>query len=155
MIPLYNVDVCSPGLADTLQTYYKALQREQYDVHKMSASKSCPSDPIPAHLLKQNISSLITDLVNVVNKSIATSKMRAYYKIAMVTPLFLKKCLLCMEFVYTKVLSRHRPCATSTVYVKIHSEGYTMISFQSVLRGICCSNPSNLHAEKNAGPRLP
>ena len=97
---LDNVDNCvfmrpdeSCGISSYLSSFMPTTTDEITKLVSKSACKSCKSDPIPTHLLKNNLSSLAPVIADIVNMSIATGVFPSAFKKALVTPLLKKTTL--------------------------------------------------------------
>ena len=82
--------------APNLSVFKPATDDEIKKIILNSKSTQCPSDPIPTHLLKQCITSLLPTITQIVNMSLSTASMPAKFKKAIVVPL-LKKVSLNVE----------------------------------------------------------
>ena len=87
--PVLAADTMSPE-APSLSEFQPYSEDNIIKLINRSATKSCPLDPIPTHLLKQCLPALITDLTNIVNTSLASGVFPEQYMTAMVTPLLKK-----------------------------------------------------------------
>ena len=97
---LDNVDNCvfmrpdEPcDISSYLSSFMPTTTNEITKLVSKSACKSCKLDPIPTHLLKNNLSSLAPVVADIVNMSIATGVFPSAFEKALVTPLLKKTTL--------------------------------------------------------------
>ena len=97
---LDNIDNCvsmrpdeSCGISSYLSSFMPTTTDENTKLVSKSACKSCKLDPIPTHLLKDNLSSLAPVIADIVNMSIATGVFPSVFKKALITPLLKKTTL--------------------------------------------------------------
>ena len=78
-----------------LSTLKEATEVEVRQVIMTSATKSCTLDPIPTHVLKEYVSSLVPIITKMVDISMSTSSgtVPPYFKVALVIPLLKKDTL--------------------------------------------------------------
>ena len=84
----------SCGISSYLSSFMPTTTDDITKLVSKSAYKSCKLDPIPTHLLKDNLSSLAPVIADIVNMSIATGVFPSVFKKALVTPLLKKTTLI-------------------------------------------------------------
>lgn len=76
-----------------MSTFQLVSPAEIYKIVSKSPSTSCALDPLPTWLLKKCTSSLLPQITNIINCSLATGSVPDDFKVALVTPLLKKSSL--------------------------------------------------------------
>ena len=94
---------------------FKFFEVEIDKIIKQSPSKSCDLDPLPTSQLKENLSSILPLITEIVNDSLSSSHVPEEFKVAYVTPLLTNTSL------DKNVLKNYRPVLNLPLYQKYWS----------------------------------